>query len=128
MPLLAVGVLTAGFLLGSMHDGTAIAGVIPDGWIARAVGGNSLLSNFIASFAGAFMYFATLTEVPIIQGLLASGMGKGPALALLLAGPSLSLPNILVIRSVMGTAKTAVYVTLVVVMATVSGFVFGMIC
>lgn len=125
MPLLAVGVVTAGFLLGSTHDNTAIAGIIPNEWIAWAVGGNSLLSNFFASFTGAFMYFATLTEVPIIQGLLASGMGKGPALALLLAGPSLSLPNMLVIRGVMGTKKTAVYVALVIGMATVSGYVFG---
>ena len=108
MPLLAVGVVTAGFLLGSTHDNTAIAGIIPNDWIEWAVGGNSLLSNFFASFTGAFMYFATLTEVPIIQGLLALGMGKGPALALLLAGPSLSLPNMLVIRGVMGTKKTAV--------------------
>ena len=83
------------------------------------------MSNFLASFTGAFMYFATLTGVPIIQGLLASGMGKGPALALLLAGPSLSLPNMLVIRGVLGTKKTVVYVALVIVMATVSGFVFG---
>ena len=125
MPLLAIGVVTAGFLLGSTHDNTAIAGIIPNSWIEWAVGGNSLLSNFFASFTGAFMYFATLTEVPIIQGLLASGMGKGPALALLLAGPSLSLPNMLVIRGVLGTKKTVVYVALVIVMATVSGFVFG---
>ena len=125
MPLLAVGVVTAGFLLGSTHDNTAIAGIIPNEWIELAVGGTSLLSNFFASFTGAFMYFATLTEVPIIQGLLALGMGKGPALALLLAGPSLSLPNMLVIRGVMGTKKTAVYVALVIVMATISGFVFG---
>lgn len=125
LPLLAIGVVTAGFLLGSTHDSTAIAGVIPNEWIEWAVGGNSLLSNFFASFTGAFMYFATLTEVPIIQGLLASGMGKGPALALLLAGPSLSLPNMLVIRGVMGTKKTIVYVVLVIIMATISGFVFG---
>lgn len=125
MPLLAIGVVTAGFLLGSTHDNTAIAGIIPNSWIEWAVGGNSLLSNFFASFTGAFMYFATLTEVPIIQGLLASGMGKGPALALLLAGPSLSLPNMLVIRGVLGTKKTVVYVALVIVMATVSGFIFG---
>lgn len=125
LPLLAIGVVTAGFLLDSTHDNTAIAGVIPNSWIEWAVGGNSLLSNFFASFTGAFMYFATLTEVPIIQGLLASGMGKGPALALLLAGPSLSLPNMLVIRGVMGTKKTIVYVTLVIVMATVSGFIYG---
>ncbi len=90
-----------------------------------AVGGNSLLSNFFASFTGAFMYFATLTEVPIIQGLLASGMGKGPALALLLAGPSLPLPNMLVIRSVMGTKKTAIFVLLVIIMATITGYFYG---
>lgn len=125
LPLLAIGVVTAGFLLGSTHDSTAIAGIIPNSWIEWAVGGNSLLSNFFASFTGAFMYFATLTEVPIIQGLLASGMGKGPALALLLAGPSLSLPNMLVIRGVLGTKKTVVYVALVILMATISGFVFG---
>lgn len=125
LPLLAVGVLIAGFLLGSTHDDTALAGIIPNDWIEWAVGGNSLLSNFFASFAGAFMYFATLTEVPIVQGLLASGMGEGPALALLLAGPSLSLPNMLVIRGVLGTKKTVVYVALVIVMATLAGFVFG---
>lgn len=125
MPLMAIGVLMAGFLLGSTHDATEIPGIVPNEWIEWAVGGNSLLSNFFASFTGAFMYFATLTEVPIIQGLLASGMGKGPALALLLAGPSLSLPNMLVIRGVMGTKKTAVYVALVVVMATLSGLVYG---
>lgn len=125
MPLLAIGVVTAGFLLGSTHDGETIAGVIPNRWIEWAVGGNSLLSNFFASFTGAFMYFATLTEVPIIQGLLASGMGKGPALALLLAGPSLSLPNMLVIRGVMGTKKTIVYVVLVIVLATLAGYVYG---
>ncbi len=125
MPLLAIGVVTAGFLLGSTHDGKTIAGIIPNEWIEWAVGGNSLLSNFFASFTGAFMYFATLTEVPIIQGLLTSGMGKGPALALLLAGPSLSLPNMLVIQSVMGTKKTVVYVVLVIVLATLAGYVFG---
>ena len=125
LPLLAVGVVLAGFLLGSTHDGTALAGIIPNSWIEWAVGGNSLLSNFFASFAGAFMYFATLTEVPIVQGLMASGMGEGPALALLLAGPSLSLPNMLVIRGVLGTKKTVVYVALVIVMATLAGFVFG---
>lgn len=125
LPLLAIGVVTAGFLLGSTHDATNIPGIIPNSWIQWAVGGNSLLSNFFASFTGAFMYFATLTEVPIIQGLLASGMGKGPALALLLAGPSLSLPNMLVIRGVMGTKKTVIYVSLVIVMATISGFVYG---
>ena len=125
MPLLAVGVITAGFLLGSTHDNSSIAGVIPNEWIQWAVGGNSLLSNFFASFTGAFMYFATLTEVPIIQGLLASGMGKGPALALLLAGPSLSLPSMLIINQVLGFKKTAVYVILVILMATLTGWVFG---
>jgi uncharacterized membrane protein YraQ (UPF0718 family) len=125
MPLLAIGVLVAGFLLGSTHDTTQMAGIIPNGWIVALVGGNSVFSNFFASITGAFMYFATLTEVPILQGLMNSGMGKGPALALLLAGPSLSLPNMLVIRGVMGTQKTVVYVLLVVVMATVSGLIYG---
>lgn len=125
IPLLAIGVVIAGFLLGSTHDDTSIAGVIPNSWVAWAVGGNSVLSNFFASIVGAFMYFATLTEVPIIQGLLASGMGKGPALALLLAGPSISLPNMLVIRGVLGTQKTAVYVAIVVILSTVAGLIFG---
>ncbi len=125
LPLLAIGVVTAGFLLGSTHDGKSIAGVIPNEWISAMVGGNSIFSNFFASFVGAFMYFATLTEVPILQGLIASGMGKGPALALLLAGPSLSLPNMLVIRGILGNQKTIVYVSLVIVMATVSGLIYG---
>ncbi|NCC99073.1 MAG: hypothetical protein EOL95_05125 [Bacteroidia bacterium] len=125
LPLLAIGVVTAGFLLGSTHDGQTIAGVIPNEWIQWLVGGNSIFSNFFASIVGTFMYFATLTEVPILQGLIASGMGKGPALALLLAGPSLSLPNMLVIRGVLGTQKTVVYVSLVVVMATISGLIYG---
>lgn len=127
MPLLAVGVLIAGFLLGSTHDETAMAGIIPNEWIAGLVGGNSIFSNFFASIVGAFMYFATLTEVPILQGLIAAGMGKGPALALLLAGPSLSLPNMLVIRGVLGTQKTVVYVLLVVIMATITGLIYGTI-
>ena len=127
MPLLALGVIVAGFLLGSTHDSTSIPGIIPSSWISSLVGGNSIFANFFASIVGAFMYFATLTEVPIVQGLLSSGMGKGPALALLLAGPSLSLPNMLVIRGVMGTQKTLVYVALVVVMATISGMIFGSI-
>ncbi len=127
MPLLALGVIVAGFLLGSTHDSTNIPGIIPSSWISSLVGGNSVFSNFFASIVGAFMYFATLTEVPIVQGLLSSGMGKGPALALLLAGPSLSLPNMLVIRGVMGTQKTLVYVVLVVIMATISGLIFGAI-
>ncbi|HNS89931.1 MAG TPA: permease [Deltaproteobacteria bacterium] len=121
MPILFAGVLVAGFLLGRPgHEG-----IIPSVWVSSLVGGNSLSANFIASVAGAFMYFATLTEVPILQGLMGSGMGKGPALALLLAGPAVSLPNMLVIRSVIGTGKTVVYVTLVIVMATISGFLYG---
>jgi len=121
LPLLLAGVLVAGALLGG-PDGK---GLIPKRWVAGAVGGNSLRANLFASVVGALMYFATLTEVPILQGLLATGMGKGPALALLLAGPALSLPNMLVIRSVLGARKTLVYVLLVVVMATVSGLIFG---
>ena len=121
LPLLLVGVLVSGFLLGRPgHEG-----LIPSSWVSAAVGGNSLLANFLASFVGAFMYFATLTEVPILQGLIGSGMGQGPALALLLAGPALSLPSMLVIRSVIGTKKTAVYVALVVVAATLSGMFYG---
>ena len=120
-PLLLGGVLLAGLLLGRPgHEG-----LIPSEWVSRSVGGNSLGANLFASVAGAFMYFATLTEVPIVQGLLGSGMGQGPALALLLAGPALSLPSILVIRSVLGTTKTLTYVLLVVVMATITGVVFG---
>ena len=123
LPLLLIGVLIAGFLLGRPGG----EGMIPSEWISSMVGGNSISSNLFASVAGAFMYFATLTEVPILQGLIANGMGKGPALALLLAGPALSLPNMLVIRQVIGTKKTVVYVSLVVVMATISGIIFGMI-
>src|SRR4030042_1187309 len=121
LPLLFGGVIVAGFLLGT-PDGE---GIIPSKWVSAMVGGNSFRANFFASFAGALMYFATLTEVPIVQGLVSAGMGKGPALALLLAGPALSLPSMLVIRSVMGTQKTVVYVALVVVMATISGMIFG---
>ena len=125
MPLLALGVLIAGFLLGSVHDDVTIPGIVPNEWIMMFVGGNSLFSNVFASIVGAFIYFATLTEVPILMGLMAAGMGKGPALALLLAGPSLSLPNMLVIRGIIGTRKTVVYVLLVVVMATLSGLLYG---
>lgn len=125
LPLLAIGVLTAGFLVGSYHESTALHGVIPNEWIAWSVGGNSLLSNFLASVIGAFMYFATLTEVPIVQGLQASGMGDGPALALLLAGPSLSLPNLLVIRKVLGTKKTLIYLSLVILLSTGAGLLYG---
>lgn len=121
MPLLFAGVLVAGLLLGRPGG----EGLIPTGWVSGWVGGNSLGANLFASVVGAFMYFATLTEVPILQGLLGAGMGKGPALALLLAGPALSLPNMLVIRSIMGTKKTLIFVCLVVVMSTVSGLIFG---
>ena len=121
LPLLFFGVIIAGLLLGRPGN----EGLIPSNWVSSAVGGNSLRANFFASVAGAFMYFATLTEVPILQGLMGAGMGKGPALALLLAGPALSLPNMLVIRSVMGTQKTIVFVSLVVIMATISGMFFG---
>lgn len=124
LPLLFAGVLLAGFLMG--RPGTD-GGIIPAAWISSLVGGNSLSANFIASFIGAFMYFATLTEVPIIQGLMGAGMGKGPALALLLSGPALSLPSILVIRSVLGTKKTIAYIILVIIMSTISGVIFGSI-
>ncbi|RKY14351.1 MAG: hypothetical protein DRP82_04220 [Planctomycetota bacterium] len=123
LPLLFAGVLVAGFLLGRSGE----EGVLPSRWVTAAVGGNSLAANLFAAVAGAFMYFATLTEVPILQGLIGSGMGKGPALALLLAGPALSLPNMLVIRSIMGTKKTLVFVALVVVMATIAGKIYGAI-
>jgi uncharacterized membrane protein YraQ (UPF0718 family) len=120
-PLLLFGVLAAGFFLGRPgHEG-----IIPSEWVTQAVGGNSLRANLFASVVGAFMYLATLTEVPILQGLIGSGMGKGPALALLLAGPALSLQSMLVLRTVMGAKKTAVYVVLVIVMATISGMLFG---
>ena len=121
LPLLLLGVLAAGFLLGRPgHEG-----LIPSAWVAAAVGGNSLAANAFAAVAGAFMYFATLTEIPITQALIGAGMGKDPALALLLAGPALSLPNMLVIRGFLGTEKTIVYVALVVVMATASGMIYG---
>lgn len=124
LPLLFAGVLVAGFLMGRPN---ADAGIIPSKYIAAIVGVNSLLSNFLASVVGVFMYFATLTEVPILQGLLGSGMGKGPALALLLSGPALSLPSILVINSVLGPRKTTTFVILVIVMSTLAGFVYGFI-
>jgi hypothetical protein len=121
LPLLLGGVLVSGLLLGRPgHEGW-----MPSAWIAHCVGGNSLLSNFVASFLGAFMYFATLTEVPIVQGLLGSGMGQGPALTLLLAGPALSLPSMLVIGSIMGAKKTVAFVTLVVVLSTLVGWAYG---
>lgn len=120
-PLLLIGVLAAGFLFGRPGE----EGLIPGRWVAGCVGGNSLAANLAASVVGALMYFATLTEVPILQGLLGSGMGKGPALALLLSGPALSLPSMLVIRSVMGTRKMLVFVGLVVLMSTLAGWVYG---
>lgn len=121
LPLLFFGVLIAGVLLGRPgHEG-----LIPSEWVSSLVGGNSILSNLFASVAGAFMYFATLTEVPILQGLIGNGMGQGPALALLLAGPALSLPNMLVIRSVMGTKKTFVFVFLVILLSTITGLIYG---
>jgi uncharacterized membrane protein YraQ (UPF0718 family) len=121
LPLLFAGVLVAGLLLGRPGQ----EGLIPASWVSGLVGGNSLGANLFASVVGAFMYFATLTEVPILQGLLGAGMGKGPALALLLAGPALSLPNMLVIRSVIGTKKTLIFVCLVVIMSSISGLLFG---
>ena len=117
LPWLLVGV----FLAGIIREG------VPDSWITSSVGGNSLLANFVASFVGAIMYFATLTEVPIVKSFLDLGMGQGPALALLLAGPALSLPAMLVLRKIMGTQKMLVYVSIVVVMATISGYIFGLI-
>ena len=121
LPLLFAGVLVAGVLLGRPNH----PALIPQSWIASWVGGEGLGANLFAAFAGALMYFATLTEVPILEGLLGAGMGKGPALALLLAGPALSLPNMLVIRSVMGTQKTLVYVAIVVVFSTGAGLIYG---
>ncbi len=123
LPLLFIGVFIAGFLLGR-PDYEAL---IPQEWIAKLVGGNTLAANFFASVSGALMYFATLTEIPILQGLIGSGMGQGPALALLLAGPSLSLPSMLVIGSELGFKKTFTYVSLVVIMSTLVGWLFGML-
>ena len=121
LPLLAAGVLVAGFFLGRPGH-TAL---IPEQYIQQLVGGNSLGANLVASVAGALMYFATLTEIPILQGLMGAGMGKGPALALLLAGPALSLPNMLVIGSVMGFRKTATFSTIIIVMSTAAGMLYG---
>lgn len=121
MPLLLGGVLMAGLLLGRPdHEG-----MIPSSWISDAVGGNSLGANLFSAFAGALMYFATLTEIPILQELMGNGMGNGPALALLLAGPALSLPSMIVINSVIGPKKTFAYVGLVIVMATFTGWIYG---
>jgi hypothetical protein len=144
LPLLFMGVVVAGFLLGRPgHEGMIpgrfvemLVGDSPDRFFEiTGLGGGAaagairtawpVWTNFFASIFGAFMYFATLTEVPILQGLIGAGMGKGPALALLLAGPALSLPSMLVIRSIMGTKKTVVFICLVVVMATLSGIIYG---
>ncbi|MBD3399047.1 MAG: permease [Candidatus Coatesbacteria bacterium] len=123
VPLLFLGVIIAGFLVGR----PGAEGLIPAAWIEAAVGGNTLLANLLASAAGALIYFCTLTEVPVLQALLGAGMGGGPALAMLLAGPALSLPNMIVIRSVLGTKKTAVYLVLVVVFSTITGYLFGLL-
>lgn len=122
LPLLFGGVLISGFFLG-MPGGDN--GIIPNAWVARLVGGNSVWANLLASMVGALMYFATLTEVPIVQGLIGSGMGKGPALALLLAGPALSLPSMIVIRSILGTKKALVFFGLVIGLSTIVGVMFG---
>lgn len=121
MPLLFIGIFMSGFFLGRPGS----EGLIPSGFVEALVGGNSFRANFFSALVSALMYFCTLAEVPILQGLISSGMGQGPALTLLLAGPALSLPNILVIRGVIGTKKTLVYVFLVVIMATISGMIFG---
>jgi uncharacterized membrane protein YraQ (UPF0718 family) len=123
LPLLGAGVMVAGFMLGRPGH----PALIPEHYIQTFMGGNSLWANLAASVAGALMYFATLTEVPILQGLLGAGMGKGPALALLLAGPALSLPNMLVIGGVMGVKKTATFCSIIVVLSTVAGMLYGMI-
>jgi hypothetical protein len=122
-PLLAGGVIVAGFMLGR----PGYPALIPEQWVQSLLGGNSIGANLIASVAGAVMYFATLTEVPILQGLMGAGMGKGPALALLLAGPALSLPNMLVIGSVMGWKKTAVFCLIIITMSTIAGIIYGFI-
>jgi uncharacterized membrane protein YraQ (UPF0718 family) len=122
-PLLGAGVLVAGFMLGRPGH----PALIPEHYIQTLVGGNSLWANLFASVSGALMYFATLTEVPILQGLLGAGMGKGPALSLLLAGPALSLPNMLVIAGVLGVRKTAVFCTIIVILSTAAGMTYGWI-
>jgi uncharacterized membrane protein YraQ (UPF0718 family) len=122
-PLLGAGVLVAGFLLGRPGH----PALIPEQYIQSLVGGNSLWANLFAAVSGALMYFATLTEVPILQGLLGAGMGKGPALSLLLAGPALSLPNMLVIGGVMGAKKTAVFCFIIVILSTIAGMSYGVI-
>jgi len=115
LPLLFIGVFIAGFIMP----------LLPETLIQNLVGQNTILGNLIASVFGAFMYFSTLTEIPILQALIAKGMHSGPALALLLAGPSLSLPSMLVIRKVLGTTKTVAYIGLVIAYATIAGLIFG---
>ncbi len=123
LPLLFIGILIAGAMLGRPgHEG-----LVPAAWVERVVGGNALRANAAASLAGGLMYFCTMTEVPIVQGLMGAGMGKGPALAFLLAGPAVSLPNILVLRSIIGTRKTATYILLVVAFSTLLGYIYGLI-
>ncbi len=122
LPLLFAGVLVAGFLLGRPNTDR---GIIPSSFIANLVGGNSFWANLLAAVSGAFMYFATLTEVPILQGLLGSGMGKGPALSLLLAGPAVSLPSMLVISSIMGVKRTITYIFLVIILSAIVGWIYG---
>jgi len=120
-PLLLAGVLVAGFLLGR----PGYPALIPEHYVQSLVGGNSLWANLFAAVVGAFMYFATLTEVPILQGLIGSGMGQGPALSLLLAGPALSLPNMIVIAGVMGIKKTVVFCSIIIVLSTLAGWSYG---
>ena len=115
LPLLFIGIFVAGFIMP----------LLPDEFVVAVVGENTVQGNLVASVFGAFMYFSTLTEIPILQVLMAKGMASGPVLALLLAGPSLSLPNMLVVRGVLGTKKTAVYVLLVVLLSTAAGLAFG---
>jgi uncharacterized membrane protein YraQ (UPF0718 family) len=122
-PLLAAGVLVAGFMLGRPGH----PALIPEHYIQTLVGGNSVWANLFASVSGALMYFATLTEVPILQGLIGAGMGKGPALSLLLAGPALSLPNMLVIGGIMGVKKTATFCGIIVILSTIAGISYGWI-
>jgi len=117
LPLLFIGVFIAGFIMP----------LLPETLIQSLVGQNTVLGNLISSIFGAFMYFSTLTEIPILQALIAKGMASGPALALLLSGPSLSLPSMLVIRKVLGTKKTVVYVSLVIIYSTIAGLIFGSI-